>query len=155
MDLEKDSIKEQVSYVVKSLKYTMQENPAVAALSPSDAYLKSNDEVDFILPVKTEHTNTHGIVHGGIFVMLLDTVMGYACHFKTGCMPVVTLNMSTSFIANCFPGSTVTATGRTVHVGRRVVVAEGTVYDETGKLLCTAQGTFFVKGNGADKKTKN
>lgn len=156
MDLQKGDIETQEVYAIKSLMGTMNDIPAVEVLGLSEAVLKNNGEVEFVMPVKVEHTNTYGIIHGGILVTLLDTAMGYACHCANNNTPTVTLNITSSFIGNCTPGSVVTTVGRVIHAGRRTMVAEGTVHDETGKLLCTGQGTFFVKGeNKAAVKTKN
>ena len=156
MDLQKNEQEAQTVYTVKSLKEQMDEIPAVELLGLDDAVLKSNGEVEFIMPVREEHTNTYGIIHGGVLVTLLDTAMGYACHCANNNIPTVTLNITSSFIGNCKPGSVTTTIGRVVHAGRRTMVAEGTIHDETGKLLCTGQGTFFVKGeNKTANLTKN
>ena len=153
MEFQKDEQCSQNQTLLKSLKDRIADNPAVVALGTTDALIRANGDVEFIMPVKYEHTNTHGIVHGGIFVTLLDTVMGYACYFKSDQHGTVTLNINTSFIANCTPGSTVKAVGRTIHAGRRVMVAEGEIYDETGRLLCTGQGTFYAKGDAKNTET--
>ena len=125
------------------LRALLEKNPAVAMLEPSDLTVKEDYEVKIAMPVRDKHTNTYGAVHGGVFVSMLDTAMGYACHLRMSCR-VVTLNITTSFIANCNTGALLNITGRPVHAGRRIVIAEGEVRTSEGELLVTAQGTFFV-----------
>jgi acyl-CoA thioesterase len=127
------------------LRALAEQNPAVALLEPSDLAIKENGEVEIAMPIQAKHTNIHGAVHGGVFVSMLDTAMGYACHLKMS-SGIVTLNITTSFVANCKTGDLVKVTGHTVHAGRRIVVAEGEVRAEGGTLLATAQGTFFALG---------
>jgi len=126
-----------------ALEKTLRENPAVVALGVGDLLFKDDGSVEIPLPVKKEHTNIHGIVHGGIFVTLLDTAMGYACYYSAG-RPCVTLNIGTSFIANCQPGCVVIARGRLLHAGHKVMVTEGEVVDANGRILAKGQGTFFA-----------
>ena len=144
MTSQNGDLETQTIYSVRSIKNKIDAIPAVVALGLSEATLKSNGDVEFILPVTEIHTNTYGVIHGGLFVTLLDTAMGGACHYLNN-IPVVTLNIAASFIGNCRPGSIISIVGRVVHSGRRTMVAEGIICDETGKLLCKSQGTFFVK----------
>lgn len=125
------------------LENRLKENPAVVALGVKDIVFREDGSVEIPLLIKKEHTNIHGIVHGGIFVTLLDTVMGYACYHSAN-RPCVTLNIGSSFIANCGPGSVATARGKVVHAGHKIMVTEGDVIDENGKLMLKGQGTFFA-----------
>jgi acyl-CoA thioesterase len=127
------------------LQELLEKNPALAMLEPSGLTLKEGHEVQIAMPVRDKHTNTYGAVHGGVFVSMLDTAMGYACHLKMSSR-IVTLNITTSFIANCKTGALVNIKGWPVRAGRRIVVAEGEARTSEGELLVTAQGTFFVLG---------
>ncbi len=127
------------------MRKVFKENPALDLLGVTDMYMKENGEAIVVLPLEKKHTNVHGITHGGIYVTLLDTAMGIACH-QTTHASCVTLGITTSFIANCPPGTECTTVGRVVHAGRRIMVSEGEVFDSTGKLMAKGQGTFFVLG---------
>ncbi len=120
-------------------------NPALQLLGVKEIFLRESGESELILPLDRKHTNIHGIVHGGIYVTMLDTAMGVACHYKNG-KPCVTLGITTSFISNCKPGIDSVTIGRVVHIGRRIMVAEGEVFDDKGQLMAKGQGTFFVLG---------
>jgi uncharacterized protein (TIGR00369 family) len=91
------------------------------------------------LTVRPEHTNNLGMVHGGVTCTLLDIAMGSAARAAAG-LPVMTLDMQTSFIA---PGRGVLlAQGRVVRAGRSVVFCEGWVKTEGGELVAKASGLF-------------
>ena len=88
--------------------------------------------------------NRYGIPHGGIYAMLLDTVMGY-CGCYTGSADdkrlAMTLSLTTNFIGRP-TGKTLIAEGRRVGGGKRTFFAEGTIRDENDTLIATATGTF-------------
>lgn len=126
-----------------ALKQRLKENPAVVALGVDDFISNADGSIEIPLQIKKEHTNIHGMVHGGVFVTLLDTAMGYACYFYND-RPCVTLNIRTSFIANCKPGDVAYARGRLVHAGNKIMVTEGEVVDGNGKLMAKGQGTFYI-----------
>ncbi|SDR19135.1 uncharacterized domain 1-containing protein [Rhizobiales bacterium GAS113] len=91
------------------------------------------------LPLRPEHGNNLGIVHGGVTCTLLDIAMGSAARRKVD-LPVLTLDMQVSFIA---PGRGVlVAEGRVVRAGRSVVFCEGEVKTQEGELVAKASGLF-------------
>jgi uncharacterized protein (TIGR00369 family) len=91
------------------------------------------------LELRAEHGNNLGIAHGGVTCTLLDIAMGSAARRAAG-LPVMTLDMQTSFIA---PGRGILlAEGRVVRAGRSVVFCEGEVRTETGELVAKASGLF-------------
>jgi acyl-CoA thioesterase len=135
------------------LNALMTQNPAFAMLEPDSITVKENGAVEILMTARAKHTNIYGVVHGGVFVSMLDTAMGYACHLKKS-SNIVTLNITTSFIANCRAGAIVVITARPVHAGRRIVVAESEARTKEGELLTTAQGTFFVLGEHPTERIK-
>ncbi len=70
------------------------------------------------------------MAHGGVTCTLLDIAMGSAARRLVD-LPVMTLDMQTSFIA---PGRGVLlAEGRVIRAGRSVVFCEGEVRTESGR----------------------
>ena len=136
------------------LQALLAHTPSLAILNPDSLLLNEDGSVEIGLVVQHQHTNIHKIVHGGVLVTLLDTAMGYACHILSN-TSIVTMNLTTSFIANCKVGARISAIGEVIHAGRRVIVAEGKALDEEGTLLATAQGTFFVVGEAFDSLQKS
>jgi uncharacterized protein (TIGR00369 family) len=91
------------------------------------------------LALRTEHMNNFGIVHGGVTCTLLDIAMGSVAR-RLIAMPVMTLDMQTSFIT---PGRGVlVAEGRIVRAGRSIVFCEGDVRTEEGELVAKGSGLF-------------
>ena len=102
------------------------------------------DRVEAILPVRDQHRNRLGYLHGGLTALLLDSTCGYAASRAlrvNGPSPVVTLNLQTSFLAPG-KGAEMRAVSRVTRAGRSIVFADGEVYDESGVLLATGTGTF-------------
>lgn len=99
---------------------------------------------EFVLDLKEHHFNPAGIVHGGIFLTILDSALAHAC---TWCPAeghrrrVVTISLATSFLAPG-RGGRVRAIGRLEAAADRVATCSGEVIDGGGQLLAAAQGSF-------------
>ncbi|UOM33032.1 PaaI family thioesterase [Acuticoccus sp. I52.16.1] len=110
----------------------------------------AEDLAVFRMPVRTFHRNRYGIPHGGLYTVLLDTVMGYAgCY--TGDPAVrrfaMTLSLTTNYLAQ--PGDDLLiAEGRRVGGGKRIYFGEGTVFDGNGTVCARATGTFRYRTGG-------
>jgi uncharacterized protein (TIGR00369 family) len=106
------------------------------------------DWAQFELPVADKLGNRYGILHGGVYAVMLDTVMGY-CGCYTGDPDdkqlAMTLSMTTNFVAQP-AGACLIAEGRRVGGGRRSFFAEGTIRDESGRLVTTGSGVFRYRG---------
>ena len=97
-----------------------------------------------VLPIEQVHRNPYGIVHGGVYASLADNVMGAAVassmpddrHFHT-----VDLHVR---YARSISEGTLHAFGKVVKPGRRLVMADCEITDESGRLLATATASFFV-----------
>lgn len=104
----------------------------------------AQDRAVFEMPIEPVHLNRHGIPHGGVYAMLLDTAMGYAgCYTGSGeeRRLAMTLSLTTSFIGRP-AGRVLIAEAQRIGGGKRTFFAEGTVRDETDTLIATASGTF-------------
>lgn len=78
------------------------------------------------------HTNSRGLVHGGLISALADNAMGLSCgHRLGGTSGLVTVNLSLDFLAPA-------------HIGQWLEFE--TVFVKTGGTLCFAQA--FVTADG-------
>lgn len=95
------------------------------------------------------HLRHGGIVHGGVYATVLDTVAGYAGYKAAppGC-EVVTMQLNVNMTAAAKLGETIVATARVVHNGRRTAVVHGELRRNDGKLLTTGSATLFFVGKG-------
>ena len=91
------------------------------------------------LVLAPQHLNNIGMAHGGVTCTLLDIAMGSSAR-RHADLPVMTLDMQTSFIA---PGRGVlVGEGRVVRAGRSVIFCEGEVRTESGELVAKGSGLF-------------
>lgn len=96
------------------------------------------------LVVEEIHLRPGGVVHGGLFATLLDTVTGFAAYSAApqGC-EVLTMQLNMNMTSTARLGETLIATAQSVHSGKRTAVVTGEIRLPDGKLLVTGSGTFF------------
>jgi uncharacterized protein (TIGR00369 family) len=93
------------------------------------------------LPHRPEILNSHGDVHGGTLMGVLDFTMSAAARAQDPLgFGVITIDMTTHFLA---PGrGDLLFEGKTTRKGRSIVFCEGTAYDSSGGQVCVARGVF-------------
>lgn len=97
------------------------------------------------LTLTGDHTNRHGVLHGGIAASLLDNAMGATASLTVdpdGRAPFLTITMSMSFLAPAREGAALVATGRVTGGGRALVFVDGVLEDTEGTPIATASGVF-------------
>ena len=102
------------------------------------------------LTVEERHLNRNGTLQGGIQAMVLDAAAGFSAsrHLAGNApeiVPVVTLSLTTNFLAPARLGQTITARGKVLGGGRKVIYASADITDED----CIA----LAQGNGIFKRT--
>lgn len=97
------------------------------------------------LEVQPEHLNVAGAMHGGLFMTLLDTLMGHAVYTGLGdpTTRFATSSMTTHFL-EAVRGGTLTGEGRVVKRGDLYVAAEAELRDGEGRLAATAEAIFTI-----------
>jgi uncharacterized protein (TIGR00369 family) len=98
------------------------------------------------LNTQPDFSNPQGTVHGGVTATLLDSVMGCAVHstLPTG-VGYTTLELKVNYVRTAgLDGQLLTGEGRTVHVGRRTAIAEGSITDGRGQLIGHATTTCLI-----------
>ncbi|MDQ2068101.1 PaaI family thioesterase [Xinfangfangia sp. CPCC 101601] len=101
----------------------------------------------FELPLQPYLSNRYGIPHGGIYGVMLDTVMGFSGSFTGDPLvkkTAMTLSMTVQFLSRP-KGSTLFAEGRRIGGGASTFFAEGRIEDDTGTLIATSSGTFRIR----------
>lgn len=104
----------------------------------------SHDYARFEMPMHEFVQNRYGIPHGGVYGVLLDTVMGFA-----GCytgnpedrIMAMTLSLNINFLSRP-KGNLLIAEGWRKGGGRSTFFAEGRITDETGEVISTGTGVF-------------
>lgn len=96
------------------------------------------------LDLGPQHLNRHGMLHGGISTMLLDSACGFTATMAFDpekMSPVLTVSLATQYVAPVGDGR-VTATGTVAGHGRSVCHVTGELRAEDGRLIATATGVF-------------
>ncbi|OUS38465.1 thioesterase [Rhodobacterales bacterium 56_14_T64] len=96
------------------------------------------------LDLTDDHLNRHGVLHGGIATMLLDSASGATGSMSidpAGRAPFLTMSLTTNFLAPARTGR-VTATGRITGGGTSTIFIEAQLIDEAGQLIATSTGVF-------------
>lgn len=108
----------------------------IAELSPGEAKIVTH--------ICHKHMNSQNISHGGVACTLVDTAMGYA--IRTLGYTCVTLDISLNYLDPVKMNDTITATGRVIRLGNKIIVADCTVTNQDDKKVVIAKGSFYNKG---------
>lgn len=97
------------------------------------------------LALDERHSNSLGIVHGGVFVTLLDAAMGHAvayCRVPGNVRSAVTVSLTSTFLAPAKSGVLI-GRGRVVGLSGRLATVSGEVMDGDGNVCVSGQGSFM------------
>ena len=98
--------------------------------------------VSFRWAVPNEYVNSAGNLQGGVLAAFIDATLGATCaaHMPADHYPALA-EMKISFLRPARAGTTITATGRVLKSGARLLFVEAEVTDADGKLLAKVTGT--------------
>jgi uncharacterized protein (TIGR00369 family) len=101
------------------------------------------------MPVRNEHRNTVGYLHGGIISSLLDIAGAVAGSYGNANEIVsVTVNLNCSFMAPHTAGLAV-AEGELIRTSESLFFSQANLFDpETKRLCASATGTYKKKSRG-------
>lgn len=95
------------------------------------------------LDILPHHLNVMGVLHGGVYASLLDSVMGVLAMVLRPGLPVVTSNLNLHFTAPA-TSDKIRAVAHLVCASKRTLTVEGRVTDADDRLCAYATGTFRV-----------
>ena len=119
--------------------------PTIAQTMPMIASEVSEGQVTFLVTADERHTNPLGGVHGGFAATVLDSITGCATHTVLAAgegYGTTDLN-----VKMCRPipfKKQLIATGKVINVGRNLVISEGHIRDEEGKLYAYGNATCMI-----------
>jgi 1,4-dihydroxy-2-naphthoyl-CoA hydrolase len=110
----------------------------------------TKDEVVAELDVGAQHRQPYGLVHGGVYAGLVETVasVGAGIHAMANGRTIVGLENHTSFLHAVRDG-VLRATALPLTRGRQTHVWEVTITDATGRSAATGQVRFLCLEAGA------
>ena len=102
------------------------------------------------MPVDARHLQPQGILHGGVSVVLAETLGTLACvlTLPEG-MLAVGIEVNANHVASVRPGGVVTAECRPLHTGRTTQVWQTEIRRADGRLVCVSRLTCAVIAGAA------
>lgn len=90
------------------------------------------------------HVNLQGGIHGGYYAAILDSITGGAGHSTIAAdQRIVTIDLNTKMLRPLQIGQKYKGIGKLVNRGREIVITDGQIFDENGKLY--AHGSAVLK----------
>jgi uncharacterized protein (TIGR00369 family) len=101
---------------------------------------------EFEMPVSSDLYNPNQVVHGGALTSLLDSAMGFAVVSTLGeGETFTTAELNVNFLrAVTAERGPLHCSGRVIHRGRQVVVAQAECYDARRQLVARASSTNII-----------
>lgn len=119
--------------------------PGIAKTMPMQPSEVEHGRVVFIATADARHSNPLGGVHGGFAATVLDSVTGCATH--TVLQAGEGYGTTDLNIKMCRPlpyDTPLIAEGKVINAGRSLVVSEGYLRDEAGKIYAHATATNMI-----------
>ena len=122
-------------------------HPAICDTMPMRAVEIDKGRVLFEVTANKTHTNPLGIVHGGFASTIIDSVTGCASHtmLEAG-VGYGTVDLNVKMVRPIPFDVPLKAEGRVINAGRRVIIAEGDITDNEGKIYAHGSCTCIVTG---------
>ncbi len=110
-------------------------------------YAKRTEKAVFMgLRLAKPHTNSRGLIHGGLITALADNAMGYSCALVMGWdtnKSLVTISLGVDFIGTAKIGQWLTIEPEVIRTGSTICFAQSLIKaDEV--VIARANGTFRV-----------
>lgn len=98
------------------------------------------------IEIREPHTNSRGLVHGGLVAALLDNVMGLACSKallaeRPDAAGVVTVSLGVDYLGMAKTGEWLTVEPHFVKTGRTLCFAEASALAD-GRIVARGKATF-------------
>ncbi|QTA89815.1 PaaI family thioesterase [Desulfonema magnum] len=97
------------------------------------------------LDIEKKHTQLRGVVHGGVFATLIDTVAFWAAYYEIEDPDawMASVDLKLNYLAPAVSGKLI-ATGQRIKMGRKLCYADAKVTNAEGKLLAHGSSTLMV-----------
>lgn len=108
-------------------------------------YSKRTEKAVIIgLRLARAHTNSRGLIHGGLIAALSDNAMGYSCaHVMGGASSLVTIGLALDFIGTAQVGQWLSVETDVIKTGSTLCFAQSLIKAD-GLIIARANATFRV-----------
>jgi len=107
---------------------------------------RTESAVHMGLRLAKAHTNSRGLIHGGLIAALSDNALGYSCAQAMGwdtSKSLVTINLAVDFIGSATIGQWLSIEPEVIRTGSTICFAQSLIKaDDT--VIARANGTFRV-----------
>ncbi len=108
-------------------------------------YKKEGETYRFGFLAEENHTNYHGIVHGGMMMSFMDEVLGQTVWRAIGNKPCATISLNFDFVASAKAGDWLEMRCSITRQGVSVVFIRGDLF-AGDKIIMTADGIWKIIG---------
>jgi uncharacterized protein (TIGR00369 family) len=108
-------------------------------------YARRTDKAVILgLRLATPHTNSRGLIHGGLIASLADNAMGYSCAQALGWeVSLVTINLAVDYIGSAGIGQWLSVESEVIKSGRTMCFVQSLVHADDS-VIARANATFRV-----------
>lgn len=108
-------------------------------------YSKKTEKAVIIgLRLAKPHTNSRGLIHGGLIASLADNAMGYSCAQVMGwTASLLTVSLTVDYIGSAQIGQWLAVECEAIRTGSTICFAQGLIRAD-GAVIARASGTFRV-----------
>jgi uncharacterized protein (TIGR00369 family) len=105
---------------------------------------KTEKAVIIGLRLAKPHTNSRGLIHGGLIASLADNAMGYSCALVMGwTASLVTISLAVDYVGSAEIGQWLAVENEVIKTGSTICFAQSLIKaDDT--VIARANGTFRV-----------
>jgi len=100
--------------------------------------------------IRPEMANPMGYVHGGIFSLIIDEIIGATIFTLNLKNYFVTINLNVDYFANIKIGELVIAKSSIIRQGKNIINAECKIFNSENKLLAKGSSNL-IKNSGIQK----
>ncbi len=120
-------------------------NPFRQHLGVEIEWVRDDSQAQIAIPITANLLQAYGMVHGGIYCTLIDTVLGTSVRaaLQRDAKPS-TIDLNVSFLRPTGLGR-IYARGKIIKAGKRVAVGTADVVDENERLVATGRGSFMIE----------
>ena len=138
-----------------SRQFIQQEHNLFARLKTFRPTRIMRGQADFSITVPADFSEGN-VVHGGIFTILLDTILAYTVWTRLDkFMPIATINLKTDYLGHAEPEQAIKVMAHCEGIADDVAFCSGkAVCAGTGDVIALAEGTFMVGTKGRSSASR-
>lgn len=103
-----------------------------------------DESLTVLYPVKEDFLNLAGSMQGGLICAAFDNTFGHLCYLLTDKVPIVTIDISTTFHRPIFVDDILRIKARIQSKGKTTIHLIGEAFNSDNKLIATATTNYMI-----------